>query len=851
MLHDTVEDSSVRNPDIEEAFGPKIAQLVEGVTKVSGVWTGGEADTESLHKLVGAFAEDPRVLVIKLADRLHNLRSLDALAGSRQRAIADETLKVFAPLAERLGMRELGEELEDLSFRSLNPAARKGIIALLGKTETRRTHTHLCDSIREALCAGGLADAEVTGRLKRPYSLWRKSLRKSLITEDTADISEKNRAILLREIGDLSAFRVIVEEVADCYRALGILHRSWPMVPDRFKDHISVPKDTGYQSLHTTLVMPGTARPGSGPPNSIRAEVQIRTTAMHELAESGEAAHWRYKNGAAIRDHDPGKPFQPFREWIRGIQDSIHPEDTLASETLARLGERVYCFTPNRRIVHLAPGATVLDFAYAVHTEIGNSCIGAVVDGETVPPGKLLKSGQQVEILRSSRAVPQEEDAHLPRAKREVRRAIRMRDARNARIRGRRAARNAMRLNDLPLSDRNFSLAASRLRFRSAEQLFESIGNEKTRPEDLIQALRPTPPEGRSEGYRRPKRSFGEVLRGNPARSNIVMGECCLPLPGERVVGIAERGSIVTVHEIGCRELSRHEEGSAGWFDMHWHHGNARSDNRTFVLVEIENYRGANVLVCEAISSLEANVEEMKFVESHPDRRIARLELGVRSAAHLKRILDQLNSLPVVRTAHRSPSRGTHAEFFDSGSLRRGHFVLASGLHSPTYLQCAVALMDPARAERLCGALAARIRANLLRIGTQIDYCVSPAMGGVIVGYETARHLGVVSKFAERVAGKFVFRRGFDIPEGSRTVVIEDVITTGGSAQECIAAVRAAGAEVALAASLVDRSGGETVLDVPLVSLLVLDAPTYEADNLPEALATIPVESPGSKRLSG
>ena len=383
LLHDTVEDTLTTLDDIERLFGVEIAKLVDGVTKLSRLELQSDQtkQAENFRKLVIAMSEDIRVLLVKLADRLHNMRTLRFIADPAKRArIARETMDIYAPLAERIGMHALQVELEDLAFAELNPDARESVMARLSFLRERGggVVARVSEELQRVLKEDGL-EATVSGREKTPYSIWRKMMRKNVTFE---------------QLSDIMAFRVVVGSVADCYRALGIIHSRYPVVPSRFKDYISTPKPIGYRSIHT----------GVFGPEQQRIEVQIRTAEMHEVAEVGVAAHWSYKSGGPATTD--GRQYRWLRELLDILEHASNPEEFLEHTKLAMFQDQVFCFTPKGDVFALPRGATPVDFAYAVHSEVGDHCVGAKINGRMMPLRTQLSNGDQVEIVTSKAQAP-------------------------------------------------------------------------------------------------------------------------------------------------------------------------------------------------------------------------------------------------------------------------------------------------------------------------------------------------------------------------------------------------------------------------------------------------------------
>mgnify|MGYP001262696770 FL=1 len=385
LLHDTIEDTNSSFKEIKLQFGSQIAKLVDGVTKLTNLELSSveTKQAENFRKLLIAMSKDLRVLLVKLADRLHNMRTIKALTSSKQITKAKETMDIYAPLAGRMGIQSIREELEDLSFSVLNPDARNSIIRrfVILKNETGDLIPKIKQDILKELQNVGV-NAQIDGREKRPYSIWKK-------------MKEKREGF--HRLSDIYGFRIITENELDCYRALGAVHQRWRAVPGRFKDYISQPKSNGYRSIHTTV---------SGR-NSKRVEVQIRTQEMHEVAESGVAAHWSYTDGEIFENPFAVDPFKWIRGLARDFEQSATPDDFLENVKLEMFQDKVFCFTPKGEVIKLPRGATPIDFAYAIHTRIGDSCVGVKIDGQRKPLWTKLRNGQSIAIIRADGQLPQ------------------------------------------------------------------------------------------------------------------------------------------------------------------------------------------------------------------------------------------------------------------------------------------------------------------------------------------------------------------------------------------------------------------------------------------------------------
>ncbi|RMD48950.1 MAG: bifunctional (p)ppGpp synthetase/guanosine-3',5'-bis(diphosphate) 3'-pyrophosphohydrolase, partial [Alphaproteobacteria bacterium] len=518
LLHDTVEDTPATQGDIARLFGDEIARLVDGVTKLTRMEiTSTETEqAENFRKLFLAMAEDVRVLLVKLADRLHNMRTIRHMPPHKQLKKARETMEIYAPLAGRMGMQWMREELEDLAFRVINPEARASIIRhfLTLRRQNGDVIPRIIEDIRATLAEAGI-EAEVTGREKKPYSVWRK-------------MQEKEGGF--SRLSDIYGFRIITETEDDCYRALGAVHRRWRAVPGRFKDYISQPKSNGYRSLHTTV----SGRDGK------RVEIQIRTRQMHEVAEAGVAAHWSYRDGVRVQNPFAVDPVK----WIRALHERFsEPGDDaefLEHVKLEMYSDQVFCFTPKGDVIPLPRGATPIDFAYAIHTDIGDRCVGARIDGQRKPLWTRLRNGQSVEILTAAGQRPQAawlDIAVTGRAKAAIRRALRERE-RDRFIRlGRELARVAFAHVGKELTDKALENAARRLGLTGPSEVLARLGAAELTGRDVVRAVYP---ELWSDASDAPTVDPEAAVVGLPDDLAARRAECCLPVPGERIVGVPE-----------------------------------------------------------------------------------------------------------------------------------------------------------------------------------------------------------------------------------------------------------------------------------------------------------------------
>jgi GTP pyrophosphokinase/guanosine-3',5'-bis(diphosphate) 3'-pyrophosphohydrolase len=649
LLHDTVEDTPATLDELAERFTPEIAALVDGVTKLGQMELGSNRtkQAENFQKLVVAISSDVRVLIVKLADRLHNMRTLHHIpkTGKRER-IATETLEIYAPLARRIGINRICVELEDLAFRHINPAAFETVSKKLHELRETRAEAvaEVSQVITDQLEREGI-QSRVFGREKRPYSIWRKLERKGTVFD---------------EIADIYAFRLIVENVDDCYRALGVIHQNWRCVPERFRDFISTPKPNNYRSLHTTIV---------GPENT-RVEVQIRTEEMDFIAESGVAAHWRYKGESYGYDADSAKsaggdPLERLRPFLEILEQGGDPDEFLEHAKLEMFADQVYCFTPKGELIALPTGATPLDFAYAVHTELGHTCIGAKINGRDRPLRTRLKNGDVVMILRGGLRQPPagwEELAVTGKARAAIRRLIRTTENAEFEGIGRMLAEHAFEREGKTFKEKGLDDALARLDLTSVEDLYQALGRGRVTSGEFLDAVFPG---------RRDSRQFDaaekELIRDEKARLyvrgrgltpgvSIHFSECCSPLPGDRIVGVIVPDMGVTIHTIDCESLIEHDESDPDrWIDLGWTaeaEENAASTAR--VNATMHNTPGALAEIAKAVGENRGNIGNVKTLKRARDFFEMQFDIEVFDKRHLANIISALKMCSSVVSAERA-----------------------------------------------------------------------------------------------------------------------------------------------------------------------------------------------------
>ena len=621
LLHDTVEDTEATYADITKRFGKEIADLVDGVTKLTNLQLGSveTKQAENFRKLFVAMSKDLRVILVKLFDRLHNMRTIKSLPPEKQQRKARETMDIYAPLAGRMGMQWMRDELEDLAFQVLNPDARTSIMRRFVKLEGEAGNVidRITEDLLKELLAEGIA-AEVTGRAKKPYSIWRKM--------------EQKESSFSR-LSDIYGFRVITANPMDCYRALGVIHRRWRAVPNRFKDYISQPKQNGYRSLHTAVL----GRDGK------RVEVQIRTREMNDVAESGVAAHWAYKDGERAENPFAVDP----QAWIASLTEhfeaSADDDEFFEAVKLEMYTDKVFCFTPKGEVVKLPKGATPLDFAFAIHTRIGSACVGAKVDGQRVPLWTQLRNGQSVEIITAEGQSPQAtwiDIAVTGKAKSAIRRSLRAEKRSRFVKLGRELARVAFEHIDRRVTEKALRTAARRFGLgENSEELLARLGSGEITAREVVSTLYPELGDRRGGEI-----DAGFAVLGLEADQGWERGACCQPIPGERIVGISQPGHGVVVHAIDCPALVEFEDQLDRWIDLHWHSGPHMPVHTVTFDITISNDAGVLGRICTLIGEQKANISNLIFLDRKPDYYRLRMEVDLSDTEHLNRVMTALEA---------------------------------------------------------------------------------------------------------------------------------------------------------------------------------------------------------------
>ncbi len=621
LLHDTIEDTKSTYSDIKINFSEEIAELVDGVTKLTNLELGSveSAQAENFRKLLLAMSKDLRVLLVKLADRLHNMRTIRHMDPEKQLIKARETMDIYAPLAGRMGMQFIREELEDLSFRVLNSEARSSIMRRFVSLRSKSGDviTKIADDIRKALNTNDIS-GEVTGREKKPYSIWRK-------------MEEKQESF--SRLSDIYGFRIITKNEVDCYRALGAIHQRWRSVPGRFKDYISQPKSNGYRSLHTAV---------SGRDGKI-VEVQIRTNEMHQVAETGVAAHWSYREGERSENKFAVDPFVWISEITESFSNTEDQDEFLEHVKLEMFADQVFCFTPKGDVVKLPRGATPLDFAYNIHTRIGDGCVGVKVDGKRVPLWTRLRNGQSVEIITAKGQKPQAawtDVAVTGRAKTAIRRSLKTENRENFLRLGKEFARVAFENVGKKPTNKALSTVAKMFALKNADDILVALGSAELTGAQVIEVLYPELLRKNSVDEIEPSKAIIGLMSDQSAQRSV----CCEPLPGERIVGILTKGRGVMIHTIDCDNLAAYDQVQDRWIDLHWSEGNHQALNEVLINITIGNDAGVLGRICTLIGEQNANISDMRFEEKQPDFYKIAVSIEVRDVKHLHNVVTSLNA---------------------------------------------------------------------------------------------------------------------------------------------------------------------------------------------------------------
>ena len=646
LLHDTIEDTDATFGEIEGLFGREIADMVNGVTKMSLLELSAEGtpQAENFRKLLVATASDIRILLVKLADRLHNMRTLHFIKKEeKRRRIAQETMDIYAPLAGRIGMQNFREELEDLSFAVLNGEARELVQERLN--ELNEESGDMLEEISymfSSLLSENDIKAEVYGRQKRPFSIWRKM---------------QNKSISLEQLSDIFGYRVVTDNNADCYRALGALHQEYRYVPGRYKDYISTPKLNGYQSIHTTVVGP----------NRQRVEVQIRSRQMHDIAEKGIAAHWSYKDDdAAAPDVGKIEPFNWLQDMVQQLKTGETAEEFLENTKLELFTDQVFCFTPKGRLIALPRGATALDFAYAVHTAIGNSCVGVRINGLKLPFRTLLKNGDEIEIIRGDNMLPSENWLHhvkTGKARAAIRHALREREEADYIKLGGQMIDNLFAAEGLEADVSVLERALGIMHYETLDLLKLDVGRGDISAADVLLAVMPPKAKRKRDTFREGMRSLMRMPAEDAVRRKTILplssglrgtavniAEACFPLPGDEIVGVVSSGKGVVVYPSAAPQLL--DIPQERQVAMRW---DADADDlfASRVQLTVVNRTGSLSVLTQTIADFDANITNLSLMQLNDDFCDLTVDVEVRDVEHMEQLVAALQGSRIVSAANR------------------------------------------------------------------------------------------------------------------------------------------------------------------------------------------------------
>ena len=639
LLHDTVEDEVATRAEIRKLFGAEIARLVDGVTKLSKI----EAphielrEAENFRKFLLAMSKDIRVLLVKLADRLHNMRTITHIdSEDRRLKISSETLDVYAPLAARIGMQNMREELEDIAFSQTNSSIRKSLnkrIIFL-RSQDHELVKKIIKEIKNKFKLNN-KHIEIQGREKSIYSVWKKMQKSSIAFEN---------------ISDIYAFRIICVNISDCYRALGIIHNIWPMIPGRFKDYISTPKSNGYSSIHTNVIGP-LGRP---------IEIQIRTKKMHELNEYGVAAHWYYKEKGSLPIKLNKVSLNLFKEFSEIIGNSSGAADLLSHTKMEMYSDQVFCFTPKGKVITMPKSATPIDFAFAVHSQLGETCVGCKINGRSAPLQTILSNGDQVEILRTNGQSPQPvwlNYAVTGKARSYINKFIRENDKIEFIKLGRSILENSFILKNKQFHDKLIDPILKQTGFKSKRSLFMALGKAEVNSEEVITLIFPNKSKNnKTLNLSTNKKDKGISLKGLKPGVAIHMGECCYPLFGERIVGLMTEGKGITIHTFDCVTLERFTDNPELWVSLTWNKKNSENNIGRLNII-LTNKKGSLNSLTQTIAEFGGNITNLLVNKRSDDFFQMSLDIEVNDAKHLNEIITGLRTNLSVYEVNRAKEK--------------------------------------------------------------------------------------------------------------------------------------------------------------------------------------------------
>ena len=650
ILHDTIEDTEATYEEIEKKFGKEVADLVDGVSKLTRIEskTVEGKQAENFRKLLLAMSEDIRVLLVKLADRLHNMRTIDGIKKpEKQRRIALETLEIYVPLAERIGVHKIKAELEDLAFSILNPEARESISNRL--SFLRSEGMDVVDSIiaeLHKLLKDSDIEAEITGREKTRYSIWKKMQRKNVAFE---------------QLSDIMAFRIQVDTAEQCYAALGLIHGKYSSVPGRFKDYISTPKPNGYRSIHTTVMGPARQR----------VEIQIRTHEMHYQADMGVAAHWAYKEGELPSLKDV-KKYRWLRELLEILEQEQQPEDFWENTKLELFQDHVFAFSPKGDLIELPSGATPIDFAYAIHSDIGDRCVGAKINGRIAPLNSRLQNGDQVDVITSKTQQPSptwERFVVTGKARSHIRKFIRNQQRDEYITLGKAMLQKIFRQEGYDFTEKAIGGVLKQFKAEENDDIYARIGSGLLVAREVFRAVFPA---HNTEVAKRPSADMDQAVMVKPLGGTdepmpikglipgmaVHFARCCHPLPGDRIVGIVTTGKGVTIHTIDCETLETFADTPERWLDVSWGDGPDSPEAHVGrINLTFQNEPGALGTLSTVIANNGGNITNLKITSRSTDFWEILIDIYVNDTKHLNNVIAALRATPIISNVDRAKGR--------------------------------------------------------------------------------------------------------------------------------------------------------------------------------------------------
>jgi len=634
LLHDTIEDTNISINQITNSFGDQISELVQGLTKISkfSLKINKQKLGENYRKLILASSKDLRVILIKLADRLHNMRTIKFINDENKRINTSiETIEVFAPLAQRLGMKEWQDELEDLSFQSINPEARKSVIDRLNYLNSK--DENIVDEIRYELKKNLLSEdinCVIDGRIKSAYSVWNKI---------------KNKNISFEQLSDIMAFRIITNSTRECYKCLGIIHRKYQYIPGRFKDFISSPKSNGYRALHTTVMGP----------KSKKIEIQFRSNVMNQIADYGVAAHWKYKDPKSIKEKDT-KEYKWMHDLIDLMNSSVNQDELIENSKISVFNDEIYVFTPKGDLIELPINATPIDFAYSIHSQIGDKCVGAKINEKLQPLKTVLKNGDQIEIITSEESQPSplwERFAVTSKVKSQIRRFFRSKKRDEYILFGREILNSFFNKENYDLNDSTLTKIKHQFNVKDIDDLYEMLGEGRVTALSVLKKIYPEFNYKSSTKFQ--IQSENPIrLKGLTAGMSYHLAGCCSPIKGDTIVGIVTAGIGVAVHTIDCETLSSYSDHPERWLNISWDSSSQNSIlSNSRINVVLKNQPGSLGKVTTVIAKNNGNISNINFTIRKTDFFEIVIDIEVRDANHLKNIIAALRLVSEVSSLER------------------------------------------------------------------------------------------------------------------------------------------------------------------------------------------------------